>query len=466
MNKDDWQEDKLRNGDSNGLLDAESGLKEISSQAESVFNERTPLISTNDDCKKPVSGFDFYFRGHNNGIKKYYRFTSTELTPFIALHKYPGRSSSERGSTSGVTGLLRRSAVLPSHGTDSSGNWILVSVGGRSGWARKESNMVADTACFVEASSFKATEAWMGNHAFLFGGKLMLGSDAPLFYLTNILLLVGVSFYFFCVVPHLQRPSGNSESMTFWFTVVLIVFVVIWLWVSALVDPGIIPSRSFPFKPNTPDGTIGGPLGYRYCSTCNIYRPPRSKHCNSCNVCVSKFDHHCPWVGNCIGKRNHRYFFLFLLSISTLTILVTSQCVRLFIIIYHEQSTNDSNPFSFSKETFRHVSKTLFSIPIVVLLGAFTLTCSWALISLACFHAFIISIGQTTNERVRGVYRDGRAKNIFNKGFINNWISSFCYPPSYSCLPHDFSQKVICPPCAEQPWRNGDGLVTSPKETN
>ncbi|CAN0520889.1 unnamed protein product, partial [Laminaria digitata] len=33
--------------------------------------------------------------------------------------------------------------------------------------------------------------------------------------------------------------------------------------------------------------------GFKYCQTCNMFRPPRSKHCHSCNNCVDR------WVGVC-----------------------------------------------------------------------------------------------------------------------------------------------------------------------
>lgn len=65
-------------------------------------------------------------------------------------------------------------------------------------------------------------------------------------------------------------------------------------------------------------GPDGQPLGrflringihvkQKFCATCNIFRPPRSKHCSSCDNCVLRFDHHCAWLGNCIGLHNYRY---------------------------------------------------------------------------------------------------------------------------------------------------------------
>jgi hypothetical protein len=247
---------------------------------------------------EPPSVHDFYFTSSNPTVQRYYRFTATPITPIVALHKKPGSGNSAI-ITSGVTGLLRRSAVVPSHGTDASGQWILVSVGGRSGWARKKLPEQHFSG-FTLAEHFQATEGWMGNHSFLCKGKLMLGSDAPSLAFTNILVLVGYAFHFAVVIPQLQviereHPDGTFGLHTptiFWASVILGTLSIVTLWMSALMDPGIIPPVSSPSKaPIPPDHIpLGGPLGYRYCSSCNIFRPPRSKHCNSCNVCVSKFD--------------------------------------------------------------------------------------------------------------------------------------------------------------------------------
>jgi palmitoyltransferase ZDHHC9/14/18 len=147
----------------------------------------------------------------------------------------------------------------------------------------------------------------MGNHFFFCGGRYMLGSDAASLVMTNGLILVGILSHFVVFLPRLAALLNDERTSAtrtiwllddpvplFWTSFLLTILTFGTLWWTALTDPGILPPVSSPVKPTVPaDGPLGGPLGYRYCSTCNIFRPPRSKHCNACNCCVSKFDHHC-----------------------------------------------------------------------------------------------------------------------------------------------------------------------------
>lgn len=74
-----------------------------------------------------------------------------------------------------------------------------------------------------------------------------------------------------------------------------------------------------------------GGQGYRYCTTCNIWRPPHAHHCKMCNQCVTYFDHHCDLLGCCIAELNHRWFTLFLLCALACTgLLLAGSSIALF----------------------------------------------------------------------------------------------------------------------------------------
>uniref|UniRef100_A0A8C1U0E9 Palmitoyltransferase n=1 Tax=Cyprinus carpio TaxID=7962 RepID=A0A8C1U0E9_CYPCA len=123
----------------------------------------------------------------------------------------------------------------------------------------------------------------------------------------------------------------------------------------------------------------------KYCYTCKIFRPPRASHCSICDNCVDRFDHHCPWVGNCVGKRNYRYFYLFTLSLSLLTIYIFA--FNIVHVVLREY-----------RNIFEHVvSLTPHCTVLEVLVCFFTL---WSVVGLTGFHTYLISLNQTTNEDV------------------------------------------------------------------
>ena len=58
--------------------------------------------------------------------------------------------------------------------------------------------------------------------------------------------------------------------------------------------------------------TAKGQTQVRFCSKCQLPKPPRAHHCRICNKCVLRMDHHCLWVNNCVGHLNYMFFVLFL----------------------------------------------------------------------------------------------------------------------------------------------------------
>ncbi|KAI9544960.1 Palmitoyltransferase zdhhc9 [Dissostichus eleginoides] len=142
----------------------------------------------------------------------------------------------------------------------------------------------------------------------------------------------------------------------------------------------------------------------KYCYTCKIFRPPRASHCSICDNCVDRFDHHCPWVGNCVGKRNYRYFYMFTLSLSLLTIYIF---------------------------TFNIVHVVMREYPVLVCF--FTL---WSVVGLTGFHTYLISLNQTTNEDIKGSWSGkNRVQNPYShKNCFKNCFEVLCGPTFPSVL--------------------------------
>ncbi|XP_044232506.1 palmitoyltransferase ZDHHC14 [Thunnus albacares] len=266
-------------------------------------------------------------------------------------------------------------------------------------------------------------QVFPGRNRFYCGGRIMMARQTGVFYLTLVLILLtcGLFFTFDCpflasnLTPAIPAVGG-----------VLFIFVMGMLFRASFSDPGVLP-RATPDEaadlerqidsagcrppPRTREVLINGQtVKLKYCFTCKIFRPPRASHCSLCDNCVERFDHHCPWVGNCVGRRNYRFFYLFILSLSFLTIFIFAFVIT--HVILRSNRTGFLSALKDSPASVLEVVVCFFSV--------------WSIVGLSGFHTYLISSNQTTNEDIKGSWSTKRGKDNYNPYSYGNILTNCC----------------------------------------
>ncbi|KAG8834385.1 Eukaryotic peptide chain release factor GTP-binding subunit [Serendipita sp. 400] len=191
-------------------------------------------------------------------------------------------------------------------------------------------------------------------NTFFLGGRLLTGGDSPLAFLFSISVVLAIGgVWFGTTAVWWWKYESPAVALVGAYMCLLTISS---MMATALRDPGILPRDLDidPPYPSTPP-IEGGPkvplprdlrvrsgaVRVKYCTTCKIYRPPRSSHCKLCDNCVEGCDHHCPWVNNCVGRRNYTAFFTFLFfaNLTLLLVIVTSALHIWLLIRRHMVST-------------------------------------------------------------------------------------------------------------------------------
>ncbi|NXC69375.1 ZDH14 palmitoyltransferase, partial [Anhinga anhinga] len=276
-------------------------------------------------------------------------------------------------------------------------------------------------------------EVFPGRNKFFCNGRIMMARQTGVFYLTLVLILVTSGLFFAFDCPYLSEKITPAIPAI---GGILFFFVMGTLLRTSFSDPGVLPratpdeaadlerqidiangssSGGYRPPPRTKEVIINGQtVKLKYCFTCKIFRPPRASHCSLCDNCVERFDHHCPWVGNCVGKRNYRFFYMFILSLSFLTVFIFAFVITHVILRSQQTGFLSALKDSPARYPFTETNSVVcfFSV--------------WSIVGLSGFHTYLISSNQTTNEDIKGSWSNKRGKENYNPYSYGNIFTNCC----------------------------------------
>jgi len=155
---------------------------------------------------------------------------------------------------------------------------------------------------------------------------------------------------------------------------------------------------------------------YRYCATCEIYKPDRTHHCRICQRCILRMDHHCPWIMNCVGFMNYKFFLLFLIYILACCIHVL---VSMFPRLYYAFRPMLDYKYFFARD-----------LPVILSYGS-CFVLMFAIGGFLCMHLYLTASAMSTIEykEKKNVQETKHRFNVahlkFDKGMYNNLVNVF-----------------------------------------
>jgi len=280
--------------------------------------------------------------------------------------------------------------------------------------------------CLDDSFKQQFRDGYKGSSTVCFGGRVVMGQVWNVASTAFMMVLPG-AYYMCYVVPRaLPQPEewssllGVSSRIMSW--IIMFSFLL-----SSFSNPGIVPRNATRPKGidrlchnrNTPVPRYlrinDRCVKQKYCLTCNVYRPPRSKHCQFCDNCVLRFDHHCTWLGNCVGLHNYRYYTTLIYTASFYLL----QCEWVIFHVLGEVEVQDNDL------GLMVIFGPFWQEPKLIMLLIYCFVLLVAVLLLSVYHTVITLQNLTTNEHVKNYYT---GTNPFDFGPAANCRQIYCMP--------------------------------------